>query len=66
MPTLNSRGANVTKQGVRCYLIAAAALLIGIAAGWKASEWLAVDSCLDAGGAWEYQGSYCYGAKPAR
>lgn len=34
----------------------------GLAAGWWLRERLAIDSCLDAGGRWEYRDSYCVGA----
>jgi hypothetical protein len=33
--------------------------------GWKAGWYMAIDACLDAGGAWEYQGAYCYGTHAA-
>lgn len=39
------------------------ALLVGCWAGWKAANFSAIDSCLDAGGMWKEQGSYCYGAR---
>jgi hypothetical protein len=39
--------------------------LIGGLVGWSLSQFFAVDACLDAGGRWEDQGSYCFGARPA-
>ena len=45
-------------------LMIAAVLAVGIIVGWKAHAFLDIDSCLDAGGAWEYRGSYCHGISP--
>ena len=40
----------------------AALLVLGLLGGWWLRGCLAVDSCLDAGGAWEDRGGYCVGA----
>jgi len=46
-----------------------AALIVGVLAalllGWWARGYSNIDACLDAGGAWEDRGGYCYGARPA-
>jgi len=42
-------------------LIALIALAAGLAIGWAGREFLVVDSCLDAGGAW--RGGHCVGAR---
>jgi hypothetical protein len=39
--------------------------IVGLWLGWKAGWYMAVDACLDAGGAWEYHGAYCYGTRAA-
>jgi len=39
--------------------------VMGAWAGWSVRAFLAVDACMDAGGAWEGRGSYCYGVRPA-
>jgi hypothetical protein len=33
-----------------------------LSAGWWLRGHMAIDDCLDAGGRWEYAGSYCVGA----
>ena len=58
--------ARAGKARVRRTLLMIAVLSVGIIIGWQVNNWLAIDSCLDAGGAWEYRGSYCYGVGPAR
>lgn len=35
---------------------------VGAWAGWSMRSFLVIGACLDAGGAWEYGGPYCYGA----
>ena len=42
-------------------LVAVACLWLG----WKAGWFMALDACKDAGGAWEFRGSYCYGTNAA-
>lgn len=37
----------------------------GFWAGCSAAQFMAVDSCLDAGGRLEARGSYCFGARAA-
>jgi hypothetical protein len=44
-------------------LVGLAALVLGCWLGWQAATFLAIDSCLDAGGMWKEQGAYCYGAR---
>ena len=43
-------------------VVGAALLILGLVGGWSLRGFMAVDSCLDAGGAWEEQGGYCVGA----
>jgi|MDSZ01.1.fsa_nt_gb hypothetical protein len=49
----------------RIALTALIALLTGGWAGWSLSQFSTVDAYVDAGGRWEEQGSYCFGARPA-
>ncbi len=39
-------------------------LVIGLAAGWWLQEQNLIDACIDAGGRWERNGSYCEGLTP--
>ena len=39
------------------------ALAVGLLVGWSIRGFVVVDDCLDAGGMWKDQGSYCYGAR---
>ena len=49
-------------KGWNAILLAAVlSLSAGALAGWHARDFLAVDACLDAGGAWKGRG-YCAGA----
>ena len=47
----------------RSVAAAAALLIAGLVGGWALRGFMAVDSCLDAGGAWEERGGYCVGAE---
>jgi hypothetical protein len=42
-------------------IIAAVAILTALYLGWWARGFVDIDSCLDAGGAWVYEGGYCRG-----
>jgi len=44
-------------------LIVAAVVVGAVWFGWWAKGFLDIDSCLDAGGRWEYNGGYCEGAR---
>ena len=46
----------------RSAALGAALLILGLIGGWALRGFMAVDSCLDAGGAWEERGGYCAGA----
>jgi hypothetical protein len=45
----------------RLLVVALLAAALGGVAGWEVRSFLAIDSCLDAGGRWEYQGDHCEG-----
>ena len=49
---------------VKRKLLIAVLLALSAWLGWWARGFLAVDSCLDAGGRWEYRGGFCEGAPP--
>lgn len=49
------------KQG---FLFLLVGLLLGTSAGWWLQEMNHIDACLDAGGRWQSNGSYCEGVKP--
>ncbi|NVD45127.1 hypothetical protein HUV48_08850 [Altererythrobacter sp. HHU K3-1] len=33
--------------------------VLGCITGWQANDWLSIDDCLDAGGAWNYERELC-------
>jgi len=45
----------------RSILIGVVAAVFAAWAGWSFRSFVAIDDCLDAGGAWQERGSYCYG-----
>lgn len=50
---------------IRLTLSLLLAATLGAWGGCSAAQFMAIDSCLDAGGRWEERGSYCFGARPA-
>lgn len=40
-------------------LLLTATLCLGLWGGWQAREFIAIDRCLDAGGAWDYDAFHC-------
>ena len=41
-------------------------VLVSLVLGWKASSFLSVDRCLDAGGVWDDRGGVCVGVPMER
>jgi hypothetical protein len=46
---------------LRCIILGLLIFVIGLLLGWWLHDFLAVDSCLDAGGRWQKVGGYCEG-----
>lgn len=64
MATVKEAVARAKRSGwPLLWLVAVAALIVGVLAGWYARDFMAVNACLDAGGGWIKPG-VCVGAPP--